>query len=243
MHQLGYVPPAQVEEKLWQYLENNILNSSTHLGEAPILRAAVLAAQAASPDRSVAKGAIAAMLPERRELQLFGQALLMQAAIDSEDKNSADTLLETLFSFRSESAGKISFNERRSDLYSDLLTTPLRANCVILDGFAQYKLAYGDNNTLGDTPQKLMRWVVEQRDTHGGWPSTQENIFCTRATSRYADAYEAPIQALQGTVKVADRQQNATFNAPTDKPVTLDTVPLAAAQSSQVAIQNQGQGR
>src|SRR5699024_2727204 len=98
-------------------------------------------------------------------------------------------------------------------------------------------------NTLGDTPQKLMRWVVEQRDTHGGWPSTQENIFCTRATSRYADAYEAPIQALQGTVKVADRQQNATFNAPTDKPVTLDTVPLAAAQSSQVAIQHQGQGR
>src|SRR5699024_8254082 len=160
MHQLGYVPPAQVEEKLWQYLENNILNSSTHLGEAPILRAAVLAAQAASPDRSVAKGAIAAMLPERRELQLFGQALLMQAAIDSEDKNSADTLLETLFSYANESAGKISFNERRSDLYSDLLTTPLRANCVILDGFAQYKLAYGDNNTLGDTPQKLMRWVV-----------------------------------------------------------------------------------
>lgn len=243
MHQLGYVPPAQVEEKLWQYLENNILNSSTHLGEAPILRAAVLAAQAAAPDRSVAKGAIAAMLPERRELQLFGQALLMQAAIDSEDKNSADTLLETLFSYANESAGKISFNERRSDLYSDLLTTPLRANCVILDGFAQYKLAYGDNNALGDTPQKLMRWVVEQRDTHGGWPSTQENIFCTRATSRYADAYEAPIKALQGTVKVADRQQNATFNAPTDKPLTLDTVPLAAAQSSQVAIQHQGQGR
>lgn len=243
MRQLGYTPPTQVEEKLWQYLESNLLNASANLAAAPILRAAVLAAQAASPNRPLTKGVVAAMLPERRELQLFGQALLMQAAIGSKDKASADTLLETLFSYANESAGKISFNERSSDLYSDLLTTPLRANCAILDSFAQYKLAYGDNNTLGDTPQKLMRWVVEQRETHGGWPSTQENIFCTRATSRYADAYETPIKALQGRVKVADLHQEATFKALTDKPVTLDKIPLTAAANEQVAIEHQGQGR
>ena len=47
-------------------------------------------------------------------------------------------------------------------------------------------------------PQKLMRWVAGQRRNAGGWPNSQENVFCTTAITHYADAYETPVKALTG---------------------------------------------
>src|SRR5699024_6215378 len=180
----------------WRYLDQQILDKQNDEPAAPVLRAGALAALALSGESSA--GAVAGLLPQLPKMRLFGQALLLQAALASDDRQSADAIVQSLLNRAEESAGAISFNERVQGAYVDLLATPLRANCAILDGLVRYQSAYGNNNLLGDAPAKLMRWITGRRRTDGGWPNSQENVFCTTAIAHYAAAQETPVEALQG---------------------------------------------
>lgn len=196
----GYAPPAAFMQRLHGYLRQHILGAdNTHAPPSAgtaTLRAGAMAALAA--DGQLPAGAVAGMLPQLHTLDLFGQALLLDAALDTHDTASARHIAATLLSHTETSAGSLSFNEQRGDAYSELLSTPLRANCAILDALVRYKRVVGDNGLLGDTPQKLMRWVGQQRRHAGGWPNSQENVFCTTAIAHYAAVYEPPLQHLAG---------------------------------------------
>src|SRR5699024_2326196 len=138
---------------------------------------------------------------------LFGKALLLYAATGAGDEGRrlAERMAKAILNHADESAGMISFNERRTDGYADLLATSLRSNCAILDAFTAYQQAYTDDTLLGDVPQKLMQWVAGQRQADGnGWPNSQENVFCTTATAHYANAYEPPVANLQGRLPAVD---------------------------------------
>ncbi|NKZ39446.1 hypothetical protein HF690_10855 [Oleiagrimonas citrea] len=203
LQRAGHTPPADVEKRLHDYLRTQILARKGDEGAAPILRAGAIAALA--PGGQLPKGTVAGMVPDLHRLDLFGQALLLEAALDTHDHASARAIVKSLFSYAEESAGAISFNERRSDNYVSLLSTPLRSNCVILDALAKYKKEIGDQGLLGDTPAKLMRWVTRQRRNAGGWPNSQENVFCTTAIVHYADVYETPVKQLHGSIVVSGK--------------------------------------
>lgn len=247
LHQAGHTPPADVEKKLWGYLEKNVMAGDSANKTAPLLQAATLAAQAAVPHRSVQTNAVAGMLPELPRLPLFGQALLLQAAVASGDKTSADRIVESLFSFSEESAGKLSFSEKHTDRYAEVLSTPLRANCAIADGLSQYQSAYTDQHHIGDTTQKLMRWVNDQRQTEGSWPNSQENVFCTTATTHYANIYETEVDGLEGTLFMADDARNATsvarFTSRSNAAISLDAGQPQPGDSAQITLRRRGKGR
>ncbi len=240
----GHAPPPGARAKLWHYLRTDILGKGGDKPAARVLRAGALAALAMGPDGMLPAGAVAGMLPQLHRLSLFGQALLLDAAVAAGDRTSADAILKSLFSHAEESAGGLSFNEREEGAYVELLATPLRSNCAILDALSRYKLAWGTENLLGATPQKLMRWVVGQRRNAGGWPNSQENVFCTSAITHYADAYETPVKALTGTLELPGaKPQTATFASRATPAAKLQGPAATPGQPFQVKLARGGQGR
>lgn len=240
----GHRPPEPVRQKLWGYLKDDILNKTGDGAAAPVLRAGAMAALAMSAGDKLASGTVAGMIPQLHKLRLFGQALLLDAAIASHDRKSADAITKSLLSYAEESAGEISFNEREEGVYLDILATPLRSNCAILDALSRYHTAYGDENLLGTVPQKAMRWVAGQRRNAGGWPNSQENVFCTTATTHYADAYEVPVQSLVGTLHLpGQKPQSAKFSSRATPAVKLAGPAAAPGQQFDVQLGRSGQGR
>ncbi|MEO8803361.1 MAG: alpha-2-macroglobulin family protein [Rudaea sp.] len=217
----GHAPPADVRERLNGYLRTHILGGADDADIWLVLRAGALASLA--PTGTLPKGAVAAMLPKLHKLDLFGQAMLLDAALDTHDHDSARQIAKSLFSYAEESGGEISFNEQVSDDYYSLLATPLRSNCAVLDALVEYKQEIGDQSLLGDTPAKLMRWVTHRRRNQGGWPNSQENVFCTTAIVHYSNVYETPVQKLSGSVSVAGKPVGAAqFSSRSNPAKTID---------------------
>ncbi|WP_037100243.1 alpha-2-macroglobulin family protein [Rhodanobacter sp. 115] len=107
----GHPVPASVREHLQGYLQQKILAKGANPDDvaAPVLRAGAMAALA--PSGKLPAGAVAGMLPELPKLRLFGQALLLDAALGTHDHASAQVIVKSLLSHAEESAGEISFNE------------------------------------------------------------------------------------------------------------------------------------
>src|SRR5699024_6677195 len=130
-------------------------------------RAGALAALATWPEADVDAGDVADLIAHMHDLNLFGKAMLLQAAVAVEDQESADTIAHALFASAEVSSCQISFNESRSDGYASLLVTQLRANGEILDGLSRYEQTWGNASLIGDPPQKLMRWITQARTANG----------------------------------------------------------------------------
>ncbi|HEX7339727.1 MAG TPA: MG2 domain-containing protein [Rhodanobacteraceae bacterium] len=239
LRQAGHTVPANVNDRLLDYLRSKTLDSKWL-----VLRAGSMAALAQAPDGKLPQGAVAGLVPQLPKMRLFGQALLLDAAIAVHDRDSADTIVKSLLNNAEESAGEISFNQHREFTYADILATPLRANCAILDALSRYHTAYGDENLVGTVPQKLMRWVGAQRATDGAWPNSQENVFCTTATTHYADAYEKPVKSLTGTLELPGaKPQTATFASRATPAVKLAGPTAQPGQMFDVKLARGGQGR
>src|SRR5690625_4447354 len=240
----GYALPDKVAEKLRGYLQETLLGRED---DAPIdktVKAGAFAALAQSSPRQLEMGEVADLAAHRHELLLFGNALLLSAAVAVDDKESATALLETIFSHAEESGGTLSFNEQRSDGYARLLDTPLRANCAILSALVEYKRRWGDKNLLSDTPQKLMRWVVGERNLAGHWPNSQENVFCVRAIRQYAKEYESPVNDLTGVLQVSDNVAlKAHFDTRTVAAEVLAGPKVAPGEAFSLSLAHEGAGR
>ncbi len=242
----GHPVPAAVRSKLQDYLLHAILagKNGTDDAVAPVLRAGALAALA--PTGTLDKGAVAAMLPELHQLRLFGQGLLLQAALDTHDRASSTAIVQAILAHGESSAGSLSLNERQTGTYLDILATPLRANCEVLDALVEAKRQGDTAAHLDGTAQKLMRWVIGQRRNAGGWPNSQENVFCTTAITHYAEVYEPSIRHLSAhvsTPQVHDKQLDfATLRTPAQSVAST----LAVARRKQpfdVELAHAGSGR
>ncbi|HET7301456.1 MAG TPA: hypothetical protein VFJ01_12490, partial [Oleiagrimonas sp.] len=239
LREAGHEVPAKVDADVRAYLRRMLTRK-----HAPVLRAGTLAALALSPRDKTDRRAVAAMLPSLPKLRLFGQALLLQAAVAIHDRSSADAIVRSLFKHAEESAGGVSFNEHQGGIYVDLLATPLRSNCAILDALSRYHTAWGNENLVGSTPQKLARWVGSRRRNQGGWPNSQENVFCTSAIVHYADAYERPVQGLEGRVSWPGRKlQSARFDSRRAPAVRLDGPAPEQGKGFAVQLAHSGKGR
>ncbi|MGH8274287.1 MAG: alpha-2-macroglobulin family protein [Gammaproteobacteria bacterium] len=240
----GYKIPASAQDNLRHYVRQNILATAGTSTSAPVLKAGALAALA--PTGTLQKGAVAGMIPELPRLRLFGQALLLEAALDVKDKSTARTIAQSILSHAEESAGEISFNEEETAAYLDILATPLRTNCAILDALVKYGAATKGGGLVGTTPQKLMRWVVSARTSGGAWPNSQENVFCTTATAHYAAAYEQPIKHLAARVSAAGKTIGKAEFASQRTPAKRISAPpptSANGKSFDVTLAPSGKGR
>lgn len=243
----GHEVPEKVRDPLRKYLRKDILETRDDAdgdGPSQVLIAGAMAALAQDAHADLADGAVAGVVGERHDMRAFGKALLLNAAIAVDDRDSADKLLESLFNQAEESAGEISFNEKYRGTYAELLATPVRSNCAILDAFSRYKARYGSHNALGETPAKLMRWVADKRREDGGWPNSQENVFCTSAITHYADAYETDIGGLSGTLDLPDgKPQTVTFASRADAAKQLDGPAADPGEHFDVGVGHGGTGR
>lgn len=243
----GHAPPPTVSAHLHAYLRKHVLDGNAGPGDsdgrvAPVLRAAAMDALAAGG--TLPTGAVAGMLPQLPRLDLFGRALLLDAALRMHDHASARHIVKAILAQAEESAGEMSFNQDQPGAYVDLLGTPLRANCAVLDALSRYHREIGDRGLLGSTPQKLMRWVMRQRRNAGGWPNSQENVFCTTAIAHYVDAYEPPVRALEATVEVPGRRpRHARFASRRAPGVRLSGPAVTPGRMFRVDVGRSGRGR
>lgn len=240
----GHPPPAGVRSALDGYIKDNILTapaSPTAAAAAPILRAAAMAALAGHA--SLAPGSVAGMLPKLDELDLFGKALLLEAALETQDAASARRITASILAHAEETSGSLSFQETEADAYVTLLASPLRSNCAVLDALvAVAKARGGEAGTVGDLPTKLLRWIDARRGTDGGWPNSQENVFCTTAAAHYARAYEGTVSDLAATVAAGGKDiGGATFASRRGAPKSLSAA--APATAATVTVARSGEGR
>ncbi len=237
----GHAVPADVRSNLNGYLNNVILDAGPDDFEhnAPILKAgamAVLALQGKLP-----QGQVAGLMPKLQRLNLFGKSLLLQAALAVHDTKSAQRITQAILAHAEETGGSISFQETWADAYSSLLATPLRANCAVLDALVAARNG-PDAAAIGDLPNKLLRWIDARRSTGGGWPNSQENVFCTTAAVHYAAAYEQPVHDLAGQVSAGGRDVGrAQFASRRSAPRSLSAA--APASAANVAVAHAGTGR
>lgn len=239
----GHPAPADVQAALDVYLQNNILNSSNNAAgpTAPVLVAGAMAALAMHG--ALPAGSVAGMLPQLPQLDLFGKALLLQAALQSHDNASARQIITAILAHSEQTGGTMSFQETESDAYVSLLASPLRSNCTILDALvAATQTPAVESAAIGGLPAKLLRWIDARRKIDGAWPNSQENVFCTTAQMHYAQAFETPVKNLSGDATVAGTEiGRAVFRARKNPPVSVSgTAPKKAAN---VVVNHGGTGR
>lgn len=243
LHAAGHTPPVGVRSALDDYLLKNIIktNGKDAPRTGPILKAAALAALA--DHDKLPKGAVAGMLPKLPRLDLFGKAMLLEAALETHDAASTGKIAAAILAHAEETAGSISFQETEADAYASMLASPLRSNCVVLDALTQAAQAGGDlASRIGDVPAKLLRWIDARRGIDGAWPNSQENVFCTTAQAHYAQAFEHPVADLVGSVASASRDiGNARFASRRSAPQSIRGKALPGAAT--VDIKRSGKGR
>lgn len=239
----GHVPPAAVQTALDGYLKKNILNTSSNTSgpTVPVLSVGAMAALAMHD--ALPAGSVAGMLPQLPNLDLFGKALLLQAALASHDSTSAKQIVTAILAQSEQASGTISFQETESDAYVSLLASPLRSNCAVLDALAAATQTKGmESAAIGELPAKLLRWIDARRKTDGAWPNSQENVFCTTAQMHYAQAFETPVKNLSGTASVAGKLVGrAAFSARDQPPKSVSSA--APAQAADVVVKHGGSGR
>jgi uncharacterized protein YfaS (alpha-2-macroglobulin family) len=156
-------------------------------------------------------------------MDLFGLAAYLQAALKVPGSDDlAAELAKRILSHSNSSGGKFQFLEVWNDGYSQILATPLRNQCAVL----QALLAYGETpagaTSVGDVAFKLVRSITSARAGRDHWPNTQENLYCAEALSDYAAIYEKQPPALSAKVSLAGNALGtAQFEERRAAPITM----------------------
>lgn len=239
----GHPAPAAVQTALDAYLQNNVLNNASNAAgpTAPVLAAGAMAALAMHG--TLPAGSVAGMLPQLPQLDLFGKALLLQAALQSHDSTSAKQIITAILAQSEQTGGTISFQETESDAYVSLLASPLRSNCEVLDALvAATQMQDVTSPASSVLPAKLLRWIDARRKADGAWPNSQENVFCTTAQMHYAQVFETPVRNLGGEATVAGKEiGRAEFSARNQPAASVSGT--APAQAANVMVTHSGVGR
>lgn len=246
-----YSIPQEVEKRLQAYLRKmlsqNVFPDFYNPGMSSSVRAVALAALSEAEAGAITQVDLERYQSAVPQMDLFGKAHYLQAAmrVPGADKIVAETT-QMILGQATQSGGKFQFNERWDDSYRQLLATPLRANCAVLESL----VALGENPqwapSVGDIPFKLVRAITQSRGARTHFENTQENVFCLNSLVSFSRAYEAtpPDMALNVTLEKQSLGQVA-FKKVSDTAQTLGR-PLQAddvGQRREFSIDKTGQGR
>jgi alpha-2-macroglobulin len=240
----GHSIPAAVEQRLLHYLDAFLKRDTApdfySRGMASTVRAVALAALARHGRVTLAD--LERYRSHLEHMSLFGKAHYLQAALAVPGGAATAREVERAILARStRSAGRVAFNELLDADYLRIAATPLNANCAILSA-----LSAGEADPSPDVPFELVRTITQARGSRDHWPSTQENMFCTRALLDYAGRYEAVTPNLAATVRIGTEAiGGVAFASTRDAPVRIARAltPTDPGTNPALTIERAGAGR
>ena len=248
LEETGHAPPAQVKEKLTQYLLNLLKRDDAE--DAPtrsvLSNVRALALSALADRGEIARADLERLSMRMPEMNLFGKAMLLDAlARQSDTLEMRKKVVESILSHSDRSSGTIRFTEQRDSALYSILSSPIRDNAAILMAFIADGSA-GASEDLGDLPLKLMATIASSRKGQDHWDSTQSNLFAAMAAVRYGKAYET--QKPQLSFQTLFDQQSlgqGSFGSFSDKPVNLEYRALDSdrGRKAAVTLRKEGEGR
>ncbi len=249
LRKAGYRVPDAVENKLLGYLDGllRVQAAPTFYSEGMTssVRAVTLEAMAQRQRLSLTD------LERYREyapgMDLFGLAAYLQAAIQVKGADElAGSIAKRILSHDNESGGKFQFTETWDDGYYQMLATPLRSQCAILQAFLAYGETEAGAKLIGDVSFKLVRSITAARGDRDHWENTQENLYCANALADYRRIYEKETPALTARVALGSEPLGeARFNDFRTPAITLSR-PNGSADAGRklpLRIEREGQGR
>ena len=251
LHDRGTDAPTPVSEKLQAYLQEFLRKDIAPDYYSEQMSASVRAVALAALGREgrVTLRDIERLRPEYTTMGLFGNAMVLQAALslkDDQGEKLSREMVDLILSHSNQTSGKFLFTEQHGEGFARILSTPLRDNCAILTSLVAYSRAPGQRDYVEQTAFKLVRAISQSQRKDGYWGNTQENMFCANALADYAGAFESVEPNL--TVRAAlDSQElgTAKLEGVAATPVTL-THEIAAAdvgRDAKLSIEREGEGR
>jgi len=245
----GFTVPEDVEKRLDGYLQALLRSNTTpsFYSEGMVSSVRAVALQALAERQKVTLSDLQRYEKYIPQMDLFGLAAYLDAAVKVKSAdNLARKIAGEILSHANQSGGQFHFSERWDDGYSQMLGTPMRSNCAILNAFLDYGETPQGAALVGDVPFKLVRVITQTRGSRDHWENTQENVFCTSALVRYSALYEKDTPALKATATLDGAALgSARFSALKDPP-TLVSRPNVASDTGRKAtmrIEREGTGR
>jgi len=245
----GYAVPEEVEKRLDTYLQGLLRSNTapTFYSEGMVSSVRAVALQALAERQKVTLPDLQRYEKYIPKMDLFGLAAYLDAAVKVKGgENLARSVAGEILSHANQSGGQFHFSERWDDGYSQMLGTPMRSNCAILNAFLDYGETPQGAALVGDVPFKLVRVITQTRGSRDHWENTQENVFCTSALVRYSALYEKDTPALKATATLAGASiGSASFNSLQDAPVVVSRSNgnADAGTKGTVHIAREGTGR
>jgi uncharacterized protein YfaS (alpha-2-macroglobulin family) len=180
-------------------------------------------------------------------MDLFGMAAYLRAALQVKGgEQLAAQTAQRILSHANQSGGKFQFTEVWDNGWWQLLATPARTQCAILESFLAYGETEAGARLVGDVPFKLVREISQSRGQRDHWENTQENLYCLNAMVEYSRIYEKDTPKI--TVRASLTGEpigSAKFSSFRDPAATLVRPNGAddAGRKAEVRIEREGTGR
>ena len=190
----GVEAPGPTSKKLNAYLLNLLRSKAFPTfyteGMSSTVRAVALAAL--SKSKAVTSQDVERYRGHVKDMDLFGKAHYLQAALEFPDKQAAaKETLSAILGKANESAGRFRFTEDLDYGWIRIHSSELRTQCAILSAISKAASQSWSKAMIGDVPFKLVRFITQSRGKKDHWENTQENIFCGEALVDYSRRYEA----------------------------------------------------
>jgi len=241
----GVLVPEPMWGNLVTYLDSFLRKDTAPDYYTPAMTASVraVALAALAKDGRVTLRDIERLRPQFASLDLFGKAMLLQAAQTLEDdagRALSGELLDMILAHSNQTSGKFLFTENQGAGFARILATPLRDNCAILSALTRA------GPEMEQTAYKLARSISQSQRASGHWSNTQENVFCSNALADYAAAFERTSPDMQIDVKLDGSSiGTAGLAGVTASPVTLEHAITATdpGRKAKLEITREGEGR
>jgi len=245
----GYRVPKDVEARLHAYLDRFLRERAapTFFSEGMVSSVRAVALEALSAHQKVSLADLERYREHMPRMDLFGQAAYLRAALQVKggEPLAAQTARQIL-SHANQSGGKFQFTELWDDGWWQLLATPARSQCSILEAFVAYGETDAGAKLVGDVPFKLARQITQTRGDRDHWQNTQENLYCLNGLVEFARVYEKDAPKITVRTSLGGESiGSAKFSAFRDPAATMVRPNRAsdAGQKAEVRIEREGTGR
>ena len=245
----GYKVPQDVEKRLQAYLARMLREKAlpSFYSEGMVSSVRAVALEALAEHKQVTLADLRRYSEQVPNMDLFGMAAYLRATLQVQGAESLSaSTAQGILAHANQSGGKFQFTERWDDGFRQLLATPGRAQCSILQAFLEYGQTPAGARLVGDVPFKLVRQITQSRGSRDHWENTQENLYCLGALVDYSHDYEKDTPQLSVRASLGGQSiGSASFTAFRDPPVTLVRPNGGgdAGTKTEIRIERTGTGR
>ncbi|MGO9687504.1 MAG: alpha-2-macroglobulin family protein [Syntrophobacteraceae bacterium] len=248
LKETGHAPPAQVEEKLIQYLLNLLKRdeSEDSASRSVVANVRALALSALADSGKITRADLERHYMRLPEMNLFGKAMFLEALARVPDTlEMRKEVVRSILAHSDQSSGTIRFSEQPDSALLSILSSPIRDNAAILMAFLSCRTENASDD-LGDIPLRLMAAISSSRRGLDHWASTQENLFAAMAAVRYSKAFETQKPQLNFQALLDQRPiGQGSFESYSDKSVRFEyrVQESDRGRKAAVTVRKEGEGR